>query len=160
MSASKTFNLAGLAASAIIIPDEKLRNSFTAARAGIMPQPDIMALAALEAAFRDGDEWLGQLLEYLQDNLEFLLDYFEKRIPSIRVIKPEGTYLVWLDCRGLGLDREELKTFFRKKAKLGLDDGYLFGPGGEGFQRMNIACPRSTLKRALQMLEQAVNELS
>ncbi len=160
MSASKAFNLAGLAASAIIIPNENLRNAFIATKTGIMPQPDTMALAALEAAFRDGDEWLGQMLEYVQRNLEFLLDYFKKKIPRIRVIRPEGTYLVWLDCRELGLGREELRDFFREKAKLGLDDGYLFGPGGEGFQRMNIACPRCTLEKALDVLEQAVNGIS
>ena len=159
MAASKSFNLAGLAASTIIIPNERLRDQFTGARAGILPQPDVFGLVALETAYREGDEWLEQMLAYLEANLEFMLDYFQKRIPRIKVIKPEGTYLVWLDCRGLGLTNEDLQAFFRKKARVGLDDGYIFGPGGNGFQRINIACPRATLEEALGRIERAVNSL-
>lgn len=159
MAASKTFNLAGLAASAIIIPDKKLRDAFNAARAGILPRPNVFALVALEAAYRHGDEWLEQLLGYLQGNLDFLSDYFRKKIPKIKVIRPEGTYLVWLDCRGLGMDPQNLRAFMREKAKVGLDDGYLFGAGGAGFQRINIACPRSTLEEALKRIEKAANNL-
>lgn len=159
MSASKTFNVAGLGASAIIIPNERLRRAFETTRAGILPRPSILAFTAFEAAFRFGDEWLGQLLNYLQGNLDFLMDYFDTRIEEIRPIRPEGTYLVWLDCRQLGLDSEELRRFMREKARLGLDDGYLFGPSGAGFQRMNIACPRATLVEALRRLEEAVHDL-
>ncbi|APV44840.1 cystathionine beta-lyase [Dehalogenimonas formicexedens] len=158
MSASKTFNLAGLAASVIIIPNPKLRADFQAARSGIMPQPDTMALTALEAAFRDGDDWLAQLSAYLQGNLDFLVDFFGKRIPKIRVVRPEGTYLVWLDCRGLGMDSKQLRDFFIIRAKVGLDEGYRFGPAGEGFMRMNIASPRSLLQEALNRIEQATTE--
>ncbi len=158
MAPSKTFNLAGLGASSIIIPNTKLRDRFTAARTGIMPRPNIFGLVALEAAYRYGDEWLDQILEYLQGNLDFLLEYFEERIPKIKVIKPEGTYLVWLDCRKLGMDAMNLRIFMREKAKVGLDDGYIFGSSGAGFQRMNIACPRATLNEALKRIEQAVNE--
>ncbi len=157
MSASKAFNLAGLAASVIIIPNPRLRASFQSARSGIMPQPDVMALAALEAAFLHGDEWLEQLLAYLQGNLDFLCDYFEKRIPQIKVIQPQGTYLVWLDCRGLGLDRQQLRDFIINNARVGLDEGYRFGAGGEGFMRMNIACPRSLLEEALKRIETAIS---
>ncbi len=156
MSASKTFNLAGLAASVIIIPNPRLRASFQSARSGIMPQPDVMALAALEAAFRDGDEWLEQLLAYLQGNLDFLTDFFQKRIPQIKVIRPQGTYLAWLDCRGLGLDRKQLHDFFIRKARVGLEEGWRFGAAGEGFMRMNIACSRVTLEEALNRIEAAV----
>jgi len=159
MAASKTFNVAGLAASTIIIPSTKLRDIFNTARAGILPRPNIFALKALEAAYRDGDEWLEQLLDYLQGNLELLIEYFGKKIPGIRVIRPEGTYLVWLDCRELGMDEMSLRAFMREKAKVGLDDGYLFGPGGAGFQRINIACPRTTLEEALERIEKAVNHL-
>ena len=158
MSASKTFNLAGLAASVIVIPNPKLRADFQTARSGIMPQPDTMALTAIEAAFRYGDEWLEQLLPYLQGNLDFLTDFFEKRIPKIKVVRPQGTYLVWLDCLGLGLDTKQLREFFVRKARLGLDEGCRFGPAGEGFMRMNIACPRSTLEEALEMVEAAVGK--
>jgi len=159
MSASKTFNLAGVAASTIIIPDRRLREAFNAARAGILPQPNVFALVALEAAYRHGDGWLAQLLDYLQDNLEFLTEYFRQRIPRIKVIRPEGTYLVWLDCRELGMDEMSLRAFMRERARVGLDDGYLFGPGGEGFQRINIACPRTTLEEALRRIETAVNQM-
>ncbi|MBI4181117.1 MAG: putative C-S lyase [Chloroflexi bacterium] len=158
MAPSKTFNLAGLSASSIIIPNTKLRDRFNAARAGILPRPNIFGLVALEAAYRYGDEWLGQLLEYLQGNLEFLMAYFGEKIPKIKVIKPEGTYLVWLDCRGLGMDEMSLRSLMREKAKVGLEDGHIFGSSGSGFQRMNIACPRVTLEQALKRIEQAVNE--
>ncbi|AKG54089.1 cystathionine beta-lyase Bsu PatB [Dehalogenimonas sp. WBC-2] len=160
MSASKTFNLAGLAASVIIIPNPRLRADFQSARAGIMPQPDIMAFAALEAAFSQGDEWLGQLGAYLQANLDFLTGFIESRIPLIKIVRPQGTYLVWLDCRGLGLGPKELRSFFINQARVGLDDGFVFGSGGEGFQRMNIACPRLILEEALSRIEQAVKTLS
>lgn len=158
MAPSKTFNLAGLGASTIIIPNKKLRDRFCAAKTGFMPGPNIFGLVALEAAYRHGDEWLEQLLEYLESNLEFLMKYFTEKIPAIKVIKPEGTYLVWLDCRKLGTDAERLKTFMIEKAKVGLEDGTIFGAGGAGFERMNIACPRATLQEALKRIEMAVKD--
>lgn len=159
MAPSKTFNLAGLNASIIIIPNEELRLRFNAARHGIVTRVNLFGLIAMEAAYRYGDEWLGQLLEYLQGNLDYLIAYFEQKIPEIEVIKPEGTYLIWLDCRKLRMDEAGLRKFMRKKARVGLDDGYLFGPSGAGFQRINIACPRSTLSEALLRIENAVNSL-
>ena len=159
MAASKTFNLAGLEASVIIIPDKQTRRKFNEARAGIMGGVNTFGLVALEAAFDHGDEWLTQLLAYLQNNLDFLTDYFQNHIPEIKVIQPEGTYLVWLDCRKLGLDDMALRKFMREKAKIGMDDGYLFGPSGTGFQRMNIACPRETLTEAMRRMESAVKTL-
>lgn len=157
MSPSKTFNLAGLQVSSIIIPNKKLRRLFNETRGGILPTPNLFGYTALEAAYRFGDEWLSQLLGYLQGNLDFLLKYFADRIPRIKVIRPQATYLVWLDCRDLGLDDVTLRSFMRDKAKVGLDDGFLFGSGGSGFQRMNIACPRSILEEALGRIEAAVN---
>lgn len=159
MAPSKTFNLAGLETSVIIIPNEKLRNKFNEAKGSFLQTPNTFGLVAMEAAFRYGDEWLEQLLEYIQENLEFLMDYFEKRIPKIKVIKPEGTYLVWLDCRELGMDAMALNNFMNRKAKVGLDDGYLFGTSGAGFERINIACPRSLLEEGLKRIENAVNSL-
>ncbi len=156
---SKTFNLAGVPASTIIIPNAKLRHAFNNTRSGILPQPDIFGMVALEAAYREGDEWLAQVLGYLQHNLDFTLAFFKERIPRLTVIKPEGTYLVWLDCRNLGLDNMALRAFFREKARVGFDDGYIFGPSGAGFQRMNIACPRALLEEALKRIESAVNHL-
>jgi len=158
MAPSKTFNLAGLQASSIIIPNKKLRDSFNEARMGV-PSSNLFGLAAMEAAYRYGDEWLEQLLDYLQKNLEFTLEYFAEKIPRVTVIKPQATYLLWLDCRELGLDDMTLRNFMREKAKVGLDDGFLFGAGGSGFQRMNIACPRGILEEALHRIETAVNSV-
>jgi cystathionine beta-lyase len=159
MAPSKTFNLAGLHASCIIIPNQKLRDSFSDQLAAIVPGPNVFGLIAMEAAFRDGDEWLGQMLDYLDGNLKITMDYFAKRIPKIKVIKPQGTYLLWLDCRGLCLDNQALSTFMREQARVGFDDGFLFGAAGSGFERMNIACPRVILLEALSRIEQAVNSL-
>lgn len=159
MAPSKTFNLAGLSASSIIIPNKKLRDSFNEAQAGMVHGPALFGLVAMEAAYRYGDEWLAQLLDYLQGNLDFTLAYFKDKIPKIKVVKPQGTYLLWLDCRGLGLDDKALSEFMKVKAKVGFDDGFMFGEGGSGFERMNIACPRSILKEALERIEKAVKSL-
>jgi cystathionine beta-lyase len=159
MAPSKTFSLAGLEASSIIIPNKKLRDEFTNTRAGLVPGPNLFGLTALEAAYRHGDEWLEQVLDYLQGNLDFTLEYFETRIPRIKVIKPQGTYLLWLDCRELGLNDKALHDFMCQKARVGFDDGYIFGREGSGFQRMNIACPRPLLEEALRRIEEAVNNM-
>ena len=156
---SKTFNLAGLHASSIIIQNKKLRERFQESSSGMAPGPNLFGLTAMEAGYRYGDEWLVQMLEYLQGNLEFTQGYFRENIPRIKVIKPQGTYLLWLDCRDLGLSDMDLREFMRKEARLGLDDGFLFGKGGSGFQRMNIACPRVILKEALERLNTAVDSL-
>ena len=157
MAPSKTFNLAGLSASTIIIPNKKLRDGFQ--EAGAAHGVNLFGLTALEAAYRHGDEWLEQLLDYLQGNLDFTMKYFKENIPKISVIQPQGTYLLWLDCRALGLDDKALSNFMKEQAKVGFDDGSMFGLGGSGFERMNIACPRSILKEALQRIEKAVNAL-
>ena len=126
---------------------------------GIVPGPNVFGLVAMEAAYRYGDEWLEQLLDYLEGNLKITMKYFSKRIPKIKVIKPQGTYLVWLDCRNLGMDNQALRNFMREKARVGFDDGFLFGAAGSGFERMNIACPRAILNEALARIEKAVNSL-
>ncbi len=156
---SKTFNIAGMHCAVAIVPDDNLRKKFNDARAGIMGSPDLFATYAMEAAFKHGDEWLAQAIAYIEGNLAYLVKYFAERIPGIKPIKPEGTYLVWLDCRGLGLDSKALRAFFNEKAKVGLNDGPSFGPGGEGFQRMNIACPRAHLEEGLRRIEAAVKAL-
>jgi cystathionine beta-lyase len=125
----------------------------------MVPGPNIFGLTAMEAAYRYGDEWLGQLLAYLKGNLEITMTYFKERVPRIKVIKPQGTYLIWLDCRALGMDDVALQKFMREKARVGFDDGYMFGEGGSGFQRMNIACPRVILREALGRIEGAVKAL-
>lgn len=159
MAPSKTFNLAGLGASSIIIPNKKLRDGFTEQMSALVPGINIFGLTAMEAAYSDGDEWLEQVMVYLQANLDFTLDFFAKRIPEIKVIEPQGTYLLWLDCRKLGLDDTALRKFMIEKARVGFDDGFLFGAAGSGFQRMNIACPRSLLKEALTRIGAAVKSL-
>jgi len=155
-SASKTFNLAGISGSVMIISDPRLRRIFRERTEGFHASPDVFGQTAMEAAFRHGDPWLAELLEYLQGNLRFLEDFFRSQIPEIEVMSPEGTYLAWLDCRALGLGDARLRSFMRKEAKVGLDDGYIFGSGGSGFQRINFACPRSQLEEALIRIERAV----
>lgn len=159
MAPSKTFNLAGLEASSIIIPNKELRDKFTDQMSGIVPGLNVFGLTAMEAAYRYGDEWLEQVLIYLQGNLEITSEYFAKRIPKIKVIKPQGTYLLWLDCRELGMDNLSLRSFIRDKARVGLNDGFIFGAAGSGFLRMNIACPRTILNEALGRIETTVNSL-
>ena len=159
MAPSKTFNLAGLHASSIIIPNKRLRDVFVDQMSAMVPGPNVFGLTAMEAAYRHGDEWLEQFLVYLEGNLEITAQYFARRIPRIKIIKPQGTYLLWLDCRELGMDDAALRSFMREKARIGLDDGFLFGAAGSGFQRMNIACPRAILNEALARMETAVNSL-
>jgi len=157
---SKTFNLAGLQTSSIIIPNKKYYKIYENILDSLaLDENNVFGLVALEAAYRDGEEWLEQLLSYLNENLKFLMKYFKERIPKIKVIKPEGTYLIWLDCRQLGLSAKDLNNFMIKKARVALDDGYWFGTEGKGFMRINIACPRSFLEEGLKRIERAVNSL-
>jgi len=155
---SKTFNLAGLQTSTIIIPNKKYYKIYNNILDSLaLDENNVFGLVALEAAYRDGEEWLEQLLFYLNENLKFLMKYFKERIPKIKVIKPEGTYLVWLDCRQLGLSAKDLNNFMIKKARVALDDGRWFGTEGKGFMRINIACPRSFLEEGLKRIERAIN---
>jgi cystathionine beta-lyase len=157
---SKTFNLAGLTHSNIIIPNQELREQFgqTLLSSGLFGV-NIFGLVALEAAYNHGEEWLEQLLDYLEDNLHYLEKYIAKNIPKISVVKPEGTYLVWLDCRELGIGKEELKALMVEEARVYMDEGYIFGPEGEGFERINIACPRPILADALERIKEAIDNL-
>ncbi len=157
---SKTFNLAGLKTSAIIIPNEKLRTRYTdTMKAHGTLGISAFGIVGLVAAYNHGEEWLKQLLVYLADNFQFLCDYLAQHLPQLKVSPLEGTYLVWIDCRGLGLSSSEQKTLWREKAGLYFDDGYIFGQGGDGFQRLNIACPRSQLAEALRRMKEAVDSL-
>lgn len=159
MSPSKTFNLAGLRSAFAIIPNENLRAKFNEARAGLMGGVGLFGYVAMEAAFRYGDEWLEQVMEYIEGNRDFAIGFLRENVPAIVPIKPDGTYLLWLDCRKLSLAPTELKGFFNSKAKVGLNDGPSFGVGGQGFQRLNLGCPRSVLEEALKRIETAVREL-
>lgn len=158
MSASKTFNLAGLASSYVIIPNEKLRKRYMEARTG-HNSGNMFGYIAMEAAFTQGDEYLQQLRNYLSENFKYFKDFIDTRLPQLRVTNIEGTYLAWVDMRALKMNTEELQRFMREKALLALNDGFTFGTGGEGFQRFNLACPRSIVEEALLRLEKAINEL-
>lgn len=157
---SKTFNLAGLSTSALIIPDPEKRKIYEKKLEELhVGMGNLFGLVSLEAAYREGEEWLEQLLGYLDGNLNFLSAFLENRIPEIKLIRPEATYMAWLDFRALGMNDKELKEFVIKKAGLGLNDGPSFGPGGKGFQRINFALPSARLEEALRKLEKAVNDL-
>ncbi|MBB2479341.1 pyridoxal phosphate-dependent aminotransferase [Bacillus sp. APMAM] len=157
---SKTFNLAGLQTSNIIIPNKTLREQFTNTIESLfIGMTSTFGLVATESAYRYGDEWLDQLLEYLDENLAFLTNYIHQNIPELKVIPTEGTYLVWIDCRELGLEAKELEHLMQKEARVALDEGYIFGKSGEGFTRMNIACPRSILEEGLRRIEKAVKSV-
>ncbi|MFZ4706229.1 MAG: MalY/PatB family protein [Bacteroidales bacterium] len=155
---SKTFNLAGMGTSALVIPNEELRNRFSETIENLhLSLGTLFGNVASQAAYTHGDQWLGELLEYLRRNLDMAETYINKHIPKITMIRPEATYMVWLDCRELGLNDDELRDFMIKKARLGLNEGRTFGPGGEGFMRMNIACPIAMLKDALERLKIAID---
>lgn len=156
MAPSKTFNLAGLQASAVIIPDERLRRAFQAVqiRLGITSINPFGAIG-LETAYRYGEEWLEELLQYLYENVLICKEFIEKEIPGISVMMPDATYLIWLDCRKLGLSDKEIWNALTKKGKLGLEPGPKYGPGGEGFLRMNIGCSRNVLFEGLKRLKKA-----
>ncbi|WP_207393245.1 MalY/PatB family protein [Bacillus sp. Cs-700] len=154
---SKTFNLAGMQLSTIIIPDEEKREKFNAymGKLGLFA-PSPFGITAVEAAYNHGEEWLDELMDYLQGNLSYLTKFINERLPQIDVIEPEGTYLVWLDFTKLDMSHEELEQFVQGEAKLALDEGYIFGESGKGFERINIACPRSVLQEGLERLEKAI----
>ena len=158
---SKTFNLAGLQASNIFIPNAQIRKAFRRQiSAAGYSQLNMIGLHACQAAYETGREWLEELKVYLKGNLDYARAYLEENLPQIKLIEPEGTYLIWLDCRALGLPEEKLEHLIVHEAKLWLDSGAIFGTVGEGFERINIACPRAVLKEALERLHRAVSELS
>ena len=160
MAPSKTFNLAGMASSSVIISNPKLRNDFQVFLDRVhVGMGNLFGMVASEAAYTFGKEWLDKMLDYVKGNLDYMEKYIEEYIPKIKMIRPEATYLVWLDFRELGLSNEELKHFILKKAKLGLNNGPVFGPGGDGFQRINVACPRSLVEEAMSRLKNAIENL-
>lgn len=160
MAPSKTFNIAGLHTSLAIIPNEEIRKKYKETINLIGANTtNIFGLLGLEAAYNYGEEWLDELLIYLEGNLNFLMDYIEKNISEIKVVRPEGTFLIWLDFRELGLSDEQIKDLMINKAKIGLNHGPTFGIGGSGFQRLNIGCPRSILEEGLSRIKNTINNL-
>ena len=161
ISVTKTFNLAGLQASTTVFPNLEMKKKFDGYWGGMdIHRNNAFSSVAMEAALNEGEEWLEQLLAYISGNLDYICDYFEKKIPLIKANMPDATYLVWLDCRALHMDNEELKDFMIYKAGLGLNDGSSFTRTMNGFMRLNAACPRAVLEKALKQLEDAVNNLN
>jgi cystathionine beta-lyase len=155
---SKTFNIAGLQASNIFIPDEGLRARFT----GVLGRLGydgigVLSMTAARAAYEHGGPWHDRMLDYLAGNLDLLRDFTRVHASDLRLVEPEGTYLVWLDCSGLGVPAGETDAFFIDQAHLWLDAGSLFGAHSERFERMNIACPRATLEQALDLIAHALD---
>jgi cystathionine beta-lyase len=159
LAPSKTFNIAGLSTAIGIIPNRRLRGEFDEMIEKIhLWHGNIFGNVALEAAYNNGEQWLDELLEYLSGNLKLISEVVE-RIPGIKLVKPEGTYLAWLDCRELPVDDNEINRFMVEKAKVGMNEGSTFGKNGAGFQRLNFGCPRKTLATALENIEHTVNKL-
>ena len=156
-SPSKTFNIAGIVSSYAIVPEQELREKFYGyLSANEYNDPPIFSPIATIAAFRNGEQWRKEMLEYVEGNILALEQYCRQYIPEIKPLRPQASFLVWLDCRALGLAHEQLVSLFVDKAGLALNDGEMFGQGGQGFMRMNVGCPRQTLMLALDKLREAL----
>jgi cystathionine beta-lyase len=155
MAPSKTFNLPGLKCAVGIIPNATLRERFVAAASDLVPKINVLGYTAAVAAWREGDAWLEALLRYLQANRDFLVGEV-RSLPGVSVATPEATYLAWLDCRGPGPAAADPCAFFLERARVALNDGKAFGPGGEGFVRLNFGCPRALLAEGLARLRAAL----
>lgn len=160
LAPSKTFNLAGLSTSSVIISNPVLRKYFNKMIEHLhIGNGNIFGMVASVSAYSQGDEWLLALKSYLKGNVEYVLEYCHKNIPEIIPVRPEATYMIWLDCRKLNMPGNELQNFFVNKAGVGMNEGSTFGPGGEGFMRMNIAAPQEIVKMAMEQIEKAVSSL-
>lgn len=154
---SKTFNIPGLGLSALIVPDPERRAAIRKVLDMVhMSAANPFSIAAFEAAYREGEPWLESLLVYLQQTRDAVASYLERELPQIRLIQPEGTYLLWLDCLALGMNDDALKHFMIHQAKVGLSPGVAFGMGGKGFMRLNIGAPRRVVMEALERLKKAI----
>jgi cystathionine beta-lyase len=157
MAPSKTFNIAGIVSSFAVVENEGIRKKyFDYLLARQLNEGTIFGYLAAQYAYEYGDKWLDQAIEYIQKNIDFVDDFLQNHIPQIKVIRPEASFLIWLDCRDLNLSQPELENFFIHKAKLGLNSGTMFGKEGEGFMRLNVGCSRITLEKALNNLKKAV----
>lgn len=156
---SKTFNIAGIVSSYAIVPNEQIRQRFFGwLTANELNEPTVFAPIATIAAFQKGEAWRQEMLRYVEANIDFVIDFCKQHLPAIRPLRPQASFLVWLDCTALGLSQSELVDLFVKKARLALNDGSIFGKEGEGFMRLNVGCPRSLLREALERLEKAIKE--
>lgn len=155
---SKTFNLAGLQQSNIFIPNESIRRKFKAEISATgYDEPNIFGLTAAQTAYESGDEWYNAATAYIKGNIDFAAEFVKDNLPGVRLIDTQGTYLIWLDFRNLGINAVELDDILVNKAKLWLDSGKIFGKAGEGFQRINTTCPRSILEEALSRIVKVIS---
>jgi len=160
LAPSKTFNLAGLSTSSVIISNPVLRKSFNKQIGHLhIGNGNIFGMIASVSAYSEGREWLDALLVYLKDNVDYVRNYLSENIPEIIPVIPEATYMIWLDCRRLGMPGKELQDFFVNKAGVGMNEGSTFGPGGEGFMRMNLATQRQKVRTAMEQIDRAVTSL-
>lgn len=158
---SKTFNIAGIVSSWAVVPNDELRHRFYSwLEANEFNEANMFAPLATVAAFKNGEEWRTQMLKYTEGNIEFVINYCKENIPQIRPIRPEASFLVWLDCTELNLSHKELIDLFVNKARLALNDGEMFGTGGKGFMRLNVGTQRAVLRQAMQQLKDAVEQVS
>lgn len=159
MAPSKTFNIAGIVTSYSLVPNEQIREKFYSfLEAGELDDGTIFAYTATEAAYTYGAEWLQQMRMYIMENVRFVDEFMKTKLPKIKVYPPQASFLVWLDCRDFKLSQQELVHLFQDKASLLLNDGSMFGPGGEGFMRLNVGCPRSVLDTAMNALKKAIDK--
>lgn len=157
---TKTFNLAGIVSSYAIVPNETIRTRFYDwMTANELNSPNMFAPIVTIAAFRHGEPYRQQLLHYIEQNIEFVIDYCKENIPQIKPVRPEASFLIWLDCRGLKLKQEDLIDLFVNKAHLALSEGSMFGHEGEGFMRFNVGSPRAIIEQAMKQLKEAVDAL-
>lgn len=160
LAPTKTFNLPGLQTSFIVASNRDIKRNFDRRiKALSLHMTSFFAQDAVQAAYESGDAWLDELLLYLQGNLDFAIAFLNRHLPEIKPMRPEGTYLLWVDCRELGLDAGGLKDLMYRQAGVAFNEGSVFGPEGEGFLRINFACPRSLLERALERFRDAVVRL-
>ena len=157
---SKTFNMAGIVSSFCVVPNPELRKRFFGyLEANELNAPMFLSTVATEAAFTQCDAWRCAMLSYVEENVAFVCDYLRDHVPGIVAVRPQASFLIWLDCRGLGLAQDALIDLFVNRARLALNDGVAFGPGGEGHMRLNVGAPRAMLAEAMSRLEQAVQSL-
>lgn len=157
---SKTFNIAGIVSSWAIVPNDSIRRTFYSwLSANELDEPHLFAPIATIAALKNGEQWRQEMLSYVEGNIDYVVSYCRDKLPGIRPLRPQASFLVWLDCRGLGLDHEGLIDLFERKAGLALNDGEMFGKGGEGFMRLNVGTARAVLQRAMEKIKKALTTM-
>lgn len=161
MAPSKTFNIAGIVSSFAIVPNQELRDKFFYfLESSELNQAHIFAYVGTTAAYSNGQDWLNQMMNYVVKNVDFVEEYLAAHIPQLKIVRPQASFLIWLDCRGLNMNQKDLVNFFINEAKLALNDGSTFGQGGEGFMRLNVGCPKAIIEKALNNLREAVERMN